>query len=237
MHTPFDPTTALEPAQPAAPSARSRRGRTILAAGAVAAVALALGACAKGTDATVTGTKDAAGTSTSAAPTTVADASGQTSTGGDSSGQNSSGGNTGGNSSGGNTGGNTGGGNSGGNSGGNTGGNSGGGGSNTSPAPVITEFWTPDSIDCHNGMQQTFTARWSTTNATRVTISIDGPGVYKEYGPSGEDSLPFNCSSSHTFLLTAYNADGKTATKQITLQPRNVQPEGPTSTDEEDPNA
>ena len=228
MHTPFDPTTVLEPTLPAGLPARRRRGRTVLAAGAVAAVALALGACAKGTDATVTGTKDAAGTSTSAAPTTAADASGQTNTGG-----NSSGGNTGGNSSGGNTGGNTGG-NS---SGGNTGGNTGGGSSNASPAPVITEFWTPDSIDCHNGMQQTFTARWSTTNATRVTISIDGPGVYKEYGPSGEDSLPFNCSSSHTFLLTAYNADGKTATKQITLQPRNVQPEGPTSTDGEDPSA
>jgi hypothetical protein len=36
-------------------------------------------------------------------------------------------------------------------------------------------------------------------------------------------SLPFNCSSAHTFMLTAYGSGGKTATRSITLQPRNVQ--------------
>jgi hypothetical protein len=116
-----------------------------------------------------------------------------------------------------------GGGQVGGNNGNPSGGGSGGGGSNTAPAPVITGFTTPENIDCHNGNLQNFTLSWTTQNATKVTISIDGPGIYDTYGPSGDASLPFNCSSSHTFLLTAYSADGKTTTKQVTLQPRNVQ--------------
>ena len=91
------------------------------------------------------------------------------------------------------------------------------------PAPVITSFTTPENIDCHNGNSQTFTASWTTTNATKVTISIDGPGVYKTYPANGSDSLPYNCSSAHTFKLTAYGQDGKTVSKTITLQPRNVQ--------------
>ena len=90
------------------------------------------------------------------------------------------------------------------------------------PAPVITSFTTPDNIDCHNGNSQTFTASWS-TNGVKATISIDGPGIYKTYDPSGTDSLPFDCSSSHSFLLTAYGQDGQTSTKTITLEPRNAQ--------------
>jgi hypothetical protein len=92
------------------------------------------------------------------------------------------------------------------------------------PAPTITSFHTPDTIDCHNGNFQTFSAGWTTTNATRTTISIDGPGIYKTYGPNANESLPFNCSSAHSFTLTAFGANGKTVTKAITLQPRNVQP-------------
>jgi len=107
--------------------------------------------------------------------------------------------------------------------------NSGGSGQSSSgntpsgPAPAIATFVTPDNIDCHNGNQQNFSASWTTTDAVKTTISIDGPGVYKTYGANGSDSLPFNCSSSHSFLLTAYGADGRTATRTITLQPRNVQ--------------
>lgn len=93
----------------------------------------------------------------------------------------------------------------------------------STPAPVITSFNAPSSIDCHNGNFQTFTLSWSTTNATKTTISIDGPGVYKTYGPSASDSMPFNCSSAHSFQLTAYAHDGRTVTRTITLQPRNVQ--------------
>lgn len=92
------------------------------------------------------------------------------------------------------------------------------------PTPTITSFTTPESIDCHNADEQTFTARWTTTDAVKVTISIDGPDVHDEYGPSGEASLPFSCARPHTFLLTATGEGGRTATETVTLQPRNAPP-------------
>ena len=93
----------------------------------------------------------------------------------------------------------------------------------TAPAPTIDSFWTPENIDCHNGDFQMFTASWETTNAVSVTISIDGPGIYDTYPADHETSLPFNCSSPHTFLLTAHGSDGQTTSQTITLHPRNVQ--------------
>jgi hypothetical protein len=179
-------------------SSNGRRGRKgLLGAAALALVLSGAGAAcgSSSDDASTSGTADAISATTVAASDTSAPASGGSSSGGSSSGGSSS----------------------------NGGSSGGGGGGSSAPAPVINSFATPESIDCHNGMFQEFTASWSTTNATRVTISIDGPGIYAEYGPSGETSLPFNCNSSHTFLLTAYNQDGTKATKQITLQPRNVQ--------------
>lgn len=102
----------------------------------------------------------------------------------------------------------------------------------SAPAATITSFVTPENIDCHNGNFKQFSASFTTTNAVKTTISIDGPGIYKTYGPNEtEIDLPFNCSSPHTFLLTAFNQDGKTVTKSITLQPRNVQV--PTSNDDQ----
>jgi hypothetical protein len=123
-------------------------------------------------------------------------------------------------------GGNQGGGNQSG--GGNQGGGNQGGGQTTTtvapaPAPTITSFETPENIDCHNGNFQEFTASWTTTNAVDVTISIDGPGAYASYPANGSTSLPFNCSSSHTFLLTANGHGGQVATRTVTLDPRNVQ--------------
>ena len=91
------------------------------------------------------------------------------------------------------------------------------------PRPSILSFSTPENIDCHNGNFQQFSASWTTKNATKTTISIDGGGLYKSYGPSADTSLPFNCSSSHRFVLTAIGANGQKATKSITLQPRNAQ--------------
>ena len=104
---------------------------------------------------------------------------------------------------------------------------------NNQPAPLIDDFTTPENIDCHNGNFKNFNASWKTTNATKVTISIDGPGVYQEYPANGETSLPFNCSSSHRFLLAAYGPNGAKATRTITLDPRNVQV--PPSDDDEEP--
>jgi hypothetical protein len=98
------------------------------------------------------------------------------------------------------------------------GGQSGGGGGPTGPTPTVS-FTTPDDIDCHNGNQQTFSASWQTTDAVRVSIS----GGSSNYPPNGDTSLSFDCSSAHTFTITAYGSGGRTATKSVTLQPRNVQ--------------
>jgi hypothetical protein len=106
----------------------------------------------------------------------------------------------------------------------NQGGSGQSGGGATGPTPTITSFSTPENIDCHNGNFQNFTASWSTTNAVRVAISGGGSNL----PPSGETSLPFDCSSAHSFTLTAYGSGGKTATRSVTLQPRNVQQENTT---------
>ena len=96
----------------------------------------------------------------------------------------------------------------------------------SAPAPVITSFTTPENIDCHNGNFQNFSASWTTQHADHVTISIDGPGIYATYGANADTSLPFNCSSAHSFTLTAVGSDGQTTSQTITLQPRNVQSQG-----------
>lgn len=109
------------------------------------------------------------------------------------------------------------------------GGGSQSGGGTSGPTPTINSFTTPDSIDCHNGNFQNFTASWSTTDAVSVAISGGGSNL----PPSGETSLPFDCSSAHTFTLTAYGSGGATATRSVTLQPRNVQPQGSTPDEDE----
>ena len=123
--------------------------------------------------------------------------------------------------------------NGGGTNGGGTNGSGTNGGGTVAPKPVITAFNAPENIDCHNGNFQQFSASWTTKNATKVTISIDGPGIYDEYPANGDTSLPFNCSTSHTFLLTAYGTNGAKATRTITLEPRNAQP-SPNEQDEPD---
>jgi hypothetical protein len=189
--------------------------RTVAASALVISSLAAFAACGASTPAVKAKTKTTT-TSTVATPTTSQTGS----AGGSDAGGSNAGGNSGGGSAG-----------TSGNNGTPAGGTSGGGSgvSSNTTAPTIQSFTTPENIDCHNGNLQTFTASWATQGATKVTISIDGPGIYDTYGPNGSTSLPFNCSSSHTFLLTAYSADGKTATKSVTLQPRNVQPATTTS--------
>jgi hypothetical protein len=118
------------------------------------------------------------------------------------------------------------GGSGGGSSGQSSGGQSSGGA--TGPTPTVTSFNTPENIDCHNGNFQNFTASWTTTDATRVAISGGGGN----YPANGSTSLGFDCSSAHTFTLTAYGSGGKTASKSVTLQPRNVQSNTPDSDDQ-----
>lgn len=93
-----------------------------------------------------------------------------------------------------------------------------------SPAPAVTSVNAPSSIDCHNGNSQGFSISWTSANATKTTLAVDGPGIYATYGPSGSQQLTFDCHSAHTYTIVAFSADGRTASKTITLQPRNVQP-------------
>jgi hypothetical protein len=59
---------------------------------------------------------------------------------------------------------------------------------------------------------------WSTDNTQRTTISIDGNAQPGSFGPSDTQSLPFACSgSSHTYLLTAFGANNRTVTKDLTI--------------------
>jgi hypothetical protein len=53
------------------------------------------------------------------------------------------------------------------------------------------------------------TLEWKVTGTDRIRLSVDGPGLYAEYGPAGSDALPFPCEAapgtdqSHTYTLTA----------------------------------
>jgi hypothetical protein len=86
--------------------------------------------------------------------------------------------------------------------------------------PSITSFTTPASGGCIApfNFPQMINVSWNTKFATKVTLSIDGPGIYRSYdGPSGSDTLPFACPGSHTYLLTAYNASGDHVSQQVII--------------------
>jgi hypothetical protein len=87
--------------------------------------------------------------------------------------------------------------------------------------PRIRLFVAPESIPCADPSHSGFIhVRWEIRNATGVTISIDGPGIYKEYeGLTGEDDLPFSCGQSHTYLLTTVGGVGPAATRERVVEP------------------
>ena len=87
--------------------------------------------------------------------------------------------------------------------------------------PRIRRFTAPETIECADPSHSGFIhVRWEIRNATGVTISIDGPGIYREYeGLTGEDDLPFTCSESHTYLLTTVGGVGPAATEERVVEP------------------
>ena len=90
-----------------------------------------------------------------------------------------------------------------------------GGSSNSSVS--ITSFNVPSTVTCSG--PTTIGVSWSTTNATEVVLSIDGPAPFKTYsGSSGADTVPFACNgASHTYTLTAKRAGGAQATQTQTV--------------------
>lgn len=92
-------------------------------------------------------------------------------------------------------------------------------------APVITSYTSSTtSIACPASdvsttvPTPTVTLTWATQNATGVDLSVDGPGVYGSYGPSGSTTLNVPCNGApHTYLLTAKGSNGQTVTKTISV--------------------
>jgi len=95
----------------------------------------------------------------------------------------------------------------------------------TTPAPMGPTFTTlsvPSTVHCPTPDTQDATASfsWSAPGATKVTLSIDGPGIYRSYnGPSGTETVNFPCSSSHTYLFIAYGSGGTITTSSFTVSP------------------
>jgi hypothetical protein len=81
--------------------------------------------------------------------------------------------------------------------------------------PAITKFSIPSVVDC-TILAPTIHISWTIRNATGVTLSIDGGGLYQAYsGTSGSDDVPFGCSKNvpaHTYTLRTTGGSGPAAT-------------------------
>jgi hypothetical protein len=92
--------------------------------------------------------------------------------------------------------------------------------STTIPKPKILTFDHPATVSCANPANQVpyIPLSWTTQGAVKVTISIDGPGIYKSYaGAAGNDTVPFSCPGPHTYLITAYSATNQATTQQVVI--------------------
>ena len=78
--------------------------------------------------------------------------------------------------------------------------------------PTIVSFTVPKTEDCTGGSAGTIHISWKVANATGVTLSIDGPGIFDSYpGTSGATDLPFGCSHqqlTHTYTVTTTGGSG-----------------------------
>lgn len=80
--------------------------------------------------------------------------------------------------------------------------------------PTITKFSIPSLVDCTAGAA-TIHISWTIRNASGVTLSIDGGGLYQSYpGTSGSDDVPFGCDAgnrTHTYTLRTTGGNGPAA--------------------------
>ena len=78
--------------------------------------------------------------------------------------------------------------------------------------PTILEFDSPKTVDCTSDFAVTIHLTWRVINATGVTLSIDGGGLYQSYpGFSGSDDVPFGCDENvptHTYTLRTTGGTG-----------------------------
>lgn len=91
----------------------------------------------------------------------------------------------------------------------------------TAAGPQILQFTAnPSPVTCpEGGGSVNVNLVWATTNTTGVTISIDGPAPYGNYGPTDNKQFPFACpAGQHTYLLTANGTSGQKVQEQIVVQ-------------------
>jgi len=87
----------------------------------------------------------------------------------------------------------------------------------TSGKPVEQSLTIPKTNHCTTS--GTIDIAWRFANATSMTLSIDGPGEFASYGPSGRASVPFACDGNpHTYMFTA-TGPGGTTTDTRTVSP------------------
>ena len=89
--------------------------------------------------------------------------------------------------------------------------------------PQIVTWDVPTLEDCTNSTKGMIHVKWSVKNATGVTISIDGPGIYDSYGKSGEIDLPYGCDHvvlKHTYTLRTTGGTGPAAVSTKTVKTR-----------------
>lgn len=81
--------------------------------------------------------------------------------------------------------------------------------------PRFVSLAVPKTEDCTGGSAGTIRISWKIANATGVTLSIDGPGLYDSYpGTTGTVDVPFGCSHqtlSHTYTVTTTGGSGPAA--------------------------
>ena len=89
--------------------------------------------------------------------------------------------------------------------------------------PQITSLTAnPNFVVCTSSTPASTTIAWSTSNANQTTLSIDGPGIYGTYGPSGSVNSSPGCPPddqqvTHSYTVTAKGPGGQTE-KTITVK-------------------
>lgn len=91
------------------------------------------------------------------------------------------------------------------------------GSSNSSNTVSIKSFNVPTTVPCSG--PTTIGVSWSTSNATQVVLSIDGPAPFKTYGGgNGADTVPFACNGQpHQYILTAKASNGSQTNQTQTV--------------------
>jgi hypothetical protein len=89
----------------------------------------------------------------------------------------------------------------------------------TPSGPQIVYFRIKQAAKCPEGttVQQTpavpLIIEWKVTGVPKVTLSVDGPGIYNTYDAEGTETFTFSCGAApgtlekHTYLLKTVGAD------------------------------